>query len=515
MTPSSREELLEAIRDLFEDKSVNPFYFKRDMARVISGEEEAVFSWACINFLKGNLIPASTGIGAVTQTHVNASFGTLDLGGSSTQIAFFLPNEDYMEGLYRLQIGGQRYWNVYTKSFLQFGINSSRKRMFRLLANNAMSALAYAHSTASMDSETLLNASKGVDIGPNHVDAALGGARMPLAALAQLLDKQRTLVLRNPCFHQGWEENVTNLVLDESNPFASTVNLTVRGPWKQERGSHVQLNLCLQVLRPLMEKDANAYCNVVYHGECSIGGAYQPSLPTGEYRHFYATSTYEQPWTFLRLPPENVSLELFAQRASEICSMTFEETALYVQRWNLAQKDEKLGALNQYFCFMASYTLVLLEDGYGFKPQDRISTIDKINGFATGWALGAVIHEINNLPWELEVASQQSPWGRYVLSACIGMIIGAAATIYVSSDLNATILGESRARRVAQFQSTHDGAIQMTTHAAISYSNDPRNVKSQANGSSLETNWKQKISQWNPFEGGQAGYIPISEVTNA
>ena len=38
---------------------------------------------------------------------------------------------DISENLFRLQIGGQKHWNVYTKSFLSFGHNSARERHFR------------------------------------------------------------------------------------------------------------------------------------------------------------------------------------------------------------------------------------------------------------------------------------------------------------------------------------------------------------------------------------------------
>ena len=47
LTPEAREELLEMIRDMMSDDEFCPFYFQPEMARVISGEEEAVFSWAC------------------------------------------------------------------------------------------------------------------------------------------------------------------------------------------------------------------------------------------------------------------------------------------------------------------------------------------------------------------------------------------------------------------------------------------------------------------------------------
>jgi hypothetical protein len=42
---------------------------------VLTGEEEAIFSWAATNFLKGTLLPASHGIGEVKG--VNMTYGTL------------------------------------------------------------------------------------------------------------------------------------------------------------------------------------------------------------------------------------------------------------------------------------------------------------------------------------------------------------------------------------------------------------------------------------------------------
>jgi Golgi nucleoside diphosphatase len=136
---AKREAVLAEVQKYLSDKSFCPFYFRNDFARVISGkyckemhinyiirlsilllgEEEAIFSWTATNFLKGTLLQASHGLGEVKG--VNTTFGTIDLGGASTQIAFYLPSQDILDGLYKLQIGGQREWNVYTKSFLQFG----------------------------------------------------------------------------------------------------------------------------------------------------------------------------------------------------------------------------------------------------------------------------------------------------------------------------------------------------------------------------------------------------------
>ena len=45
------------IRTLFADKAFCPFYFQFDFARVMSGEEEAVYAWTASNFLFSTLFP--------------------------------------------------------------------------------------------------------------------------------------------------------------------------------------------------------------------------------------------------------------------------------------------------------------------------------------------------------------------------------------------------------------------------------------------------------------------------
>ena len=42
---------------------------------------------------------------------------------------------------------------------------------------------------------------------------------------------------------------------------------------------------CRAVVSPLMEKYGNNYCDEAYHGDCSIGGQYQPALPTQQHFH--------------------------------------------------------------------------------------------------------------------------------------------------------------------------------------------------------------------------------------
>jgi Golgi nucleoside diphosphatase len=62
------------------------------MMQINLGEEEAIYSWTAINFLKGDLLSESKGVGPATGGK-EGTFGTLDLGGASSQIAFYVKNQ--------------------------------------------------------------------------------------------------------------------------------------------------------------------------------------------------------------------------------------------------------------------------------------------------------------------------------------------------------------------------------------------------------------------------------------
>ena len=113
----------------------------------------------------------------------------------STIFGYYL---DISENLFRLQIGGQKHWNVYTKSFLSFGQVSARERHLAMIADSAIAS------------------------NKNSVE--------------------------NPCFHSGYSEK---------NQGSTGVNglklvyVTVSGP---NSASDDQFEKCLATLRPLLNK---------------------------------------------------------------------------------------------------------------------------------------------------------------------------------------------------------------------------------------------------------------------
>jgi hypothetical protein len=265
-----------------------------------------VFSWTATNFLLGTLLPNSMGIGEVQ--HVNTTYGTLDLGGASTQIAFYVPSQNMLEGLYKLQIG-LRQWNVYAKSFLQFGMVSARLRHLTSLADTAV-AFKYG--------------------GNNN-------------------EKQLSIV--NYCFHSGYSE----FVIDTSK----THSVLVSGPTSPDPE---QLQKCRASILPMMRKDLDVFCNVVYHGDCSIAGAYQPPIPTGKHGHFMGQSSYKYPWAVLMLP-QTATLHEFESRSQGICNFNYNQMLQYYDSNGLANvlSGDKVTDLQPHYCFMTGFVLTLLE----------------------------------------------------------------------------------------------------------------------------------------------------------
>lgn len=78
-----------------------------------------------MNYMMGTFLPYMQGFGAVDAKY---TYGSLDLGGASTQIGFFRAEEDVLANLFKLQLGNQKHWNIYTHSFLRFGRFSAYRR---------------------------------------------------------------------------------------------------------------------------------------------------------------------------------------------------------------------------------------------------------------------------------------------------------------------------------------------------------------------------------------------------
>ena len=85
--------------------------------RTITGQEEGIFAWVDINYLKGNLKA-----GRATQ-------GIVELGGASAQVALAVPaSNKYGQAVRAVRIGDVSY-NVLSVSYLGLGQNEARRAM--------------------------------------------------------------------------------------------------------------------------------------------------------------------------------------------------------------------------------------------------------------------------------------------------------------------------------------------------------------------------------------------------
>lgn len=351
---ADRARIIGVVRKLFSNDTFCPFAFKDEQARTLSGEEEAIYDWLGVNFLasNGGILQDSEGSGTVTSPR--ETYGALDLGGASTQISFYEPNEDIMANLFKLQIGQGKHWNVYTHSFLFYGINEATNRFEARLADG-------------MTAEDRLV--KGI-----YNPCLPGGSKREI----------RTDIHENENGMETWKTKETYASGTEF--FQAILN--------NEEGQS-DFEHCDSLVHDLLHMEQNAWCNFDHKGDCSFAGVYQPKLPpqSDQFGEFMAFSNYVGIWDFLDLP-ERASIQQLENATKYACSLSREETFAF----NDGRVDED--EVEQY-CFRSVYALNLLR-GFGFRDQDHINAVKVIRGHKVGWAIGAMLYEINALPWRYE-----------------------------------------------------------------------------------------------------------------
>lgn len=203
-------------------------------ARVISGEEEAIYGWTAVNFVKGTLIPNSEGSGAVQRA--NLTYGVLEMGGASTQIGFFEPEADVMANLFKLQIGAAKHWNVYVHSFLYFGINGGFDRL---------NAGLYTDATLSNSTDSFI-----------YNPCLPGGGQYVFTSRVHMQNDGTMLPLSSPDDPAALEASLYTALLRNPN-------------------STGDFDSCMLRVKKLLRLEANSWCNFAHDRDCSLAGIYQ------------------------------------------------------------------------------------------------------------------------------------------------------------------------------------------------------------------------------------------------
>lgn len=334
-----RVRLMRCVRKLFRDKAFNPFAFEDERARVISGEEEAIYGWVGVNFAKGKLIDSSKGSGIGKDPKL--TYGMLEMGGASTQIANFENHGDLMANLFKLQLGGARHWNVYVHSYLYFGINGAWSRLNSLL----------------------------------HGEGKTVNPCLPLGSSIEF----------DSWIHMNEAGQFYPRSDPESTPFAVTM---------VNNGTAFDFQDCSDHTYALLRKKTNRdWCDFQMDGNCGFAGIYQPPMPqaNSDADEFIATSNFVDVFRFLDLG-EKATVAEIGRAAERVCSLNWDQLRAYHK--TVVHKDRSDLELAQY-CFRSVFVYQLLRNGWEFGDDYQLTAIDVIDGRKLGWALGCMLYEIN------------------------------------------------------------------------------------------------------------------------
>jgi hypothetical protein len=97
------------------------------------------------------------------------------------------------------------------------------------------------------------------------------------------------------------------------------------------------------------------------------------------------------------------------------------------------------------FCFRSAYAFQLLHNGYGFDLDEYIVATDVLQGQKVGWALGAMLYELNTMPWtylpsgrhhldEVDDFNQSHPAFFVVLLSLFGLIAVSMIAMFRARD---------------------------------------------------------------------------------
>ncbi|XP_051832872.1 ectonucleoside triphosphate diphosphohydrolase 8 [Antechinus flavipes] len=328
---------------IFEEisKTLNQFPVNFQGAQILTGKDEGSFGWITVNYILGTLVKYSFS-GEWIQPPMAEMVGALDLGGASTQISF-LPLDPIADpstqGTFRLY--GFNY-SIYTHSYLCYGQNQMQKRL-----------------------------------------------------LAHLVQIRPFEVVRNPCYHGGYED-MTSLAdlydtpcVQNSQHFGLPRNVKVEGTGNPEA--------CYSAIYSLFN-----FSTCQDQKDCAFDGIYQPQ----EHGQFYAFAGFYYTFHFLNLT-DGQSLYTVNRTIWEFCQKPWKQVEA-----NYPEQKQRLPT----YCTNAMYILILLTRGYKFDDAtwNNIHFRRQAAGTDIGWTLGYMLNMTNMIPAEAPVIQMTESYGVWI-----------------------------------------------------------------------------------------------------
>lgn len=347
--------------------------------RVIKGELEGIYGWVAVNYLMG-------GFDTSIQSYIDHpeqeadrhhTFGFLDMGGASAQIAFepeHHQKQEHFDDLTRIYLhtlDGQKVeYDVFVTTFLGYGSNEARRRYLEERVRSMA-----AHSKG--DNKSVL------------------------------LDEHHSLHLDDPCLP-------FNLTLTDTH--STSIPLTLHGT-----GSFSE---CLKATAPLLNK--NAECPTK---PCLFNGVHTPHIDWSVNKFVGISEYWYSSHDILGLGGV-YDFQEYERKATEYCAKNWSD--IMAHRTSSSNSDDAADIQHhQMQCFKSAWIVNVLHDGIeiprivdpGYhhnsgaasttKDQELLEqsiesieaknwsppfqSIDTINDIQVSWTLGAMVLHVANL----------------------------------------------------------------------------------------------------------------------
>ncbi|TGZ82930.1 hypothetical protein EX30DRAFT_144278 [Ascodesmis nigricans] len=278
--------------------------------QVIPGETEGLYGWVAANYLVGGLDDPK----AHDHGKNHHTYGFLDMGGASAQIAF-APNSTEAEKhandlkLLRLRnLGGKEIEHrVFVTTWLGFGVNEARRRYV----------------------EHLIEAS-GIE-----------GKEIP-----------------DPCLPKGLRETLDGDKISDMTTYAKKTHLVGTGKFEE----------CERQLYPFLDKEKPCA-----DAPCLLNGQHVPAIDF-DVNHFLGVSEYWHTTTEIFEGAKgfkNYDFSKYQQQVAEYCSRDWSSIEADVGALKWGKKVDEKKAMH--VCFKASWVINVLHDGIGV-PRIGVDT---------------------------------------------------------------------------------------------------------------------------------------------
>ena len=273
--------------------------------QVIPGDTEGLYGWIAANYLLGGF-DAPKNDGKEENHH---TFGFLDMGGASAQIAF-APNateaERHANDLTMLRLrtidGAPAEHRVFTTTWLGFGVNEARKRY--------------------------------------------------VEALQEIGESSKTKDLSDPCLPSG-------LTITPKGDVFLPDSKTIDGKTPVLKGTG-KFKECLTRTLPLLEKD-----HVCQDDPCLLGGVHVPAIDF-DVNHFVGVSEYwHTTHEIFQMGEKDKAYDFntYQERVSRFCGQEWKKIEDGIRKHEWGDKVDEKTAVE--VCFKASWLINILHEGIG------------------------------------------------------------------------------------------------------------------------------------------------------